>query len=102
HEYRLKKRMVPVKRQRIVHVVHGGDPRASRSALTSDGAARVGRRCGPPWAIGTPGGHAAGLSLATRRRRSEGPLRSMRRSAMDDAVENGVSQRWIAEHGAMP
>ena len=27
-------------------------PRASRSALTSDGAARAGRRCGPPWAIG--------------------------------------------------
>jgi hypothetical protein len=25
---------------------------ASRRALTSDGAARVGRRCGPPWAIG--------------------------------------------------
>src|SRR6266566_737403 len=41
----------PVKRLRIVHGVHGGDPRASRSALTSDGAARVGRRCGPPWAI---------------------------------------------------
>src|SRR6516162_2949349 len=33
---------VPVKRQRIVHGVHGGDPRASRSALMSDGAARVG------------------------------------------------------------
>ena len=40
-----------VKRLRIVPGVHGGDPRASRSALTSDGAARVGRGCGPPWAI---------------------------------------------------
>lgn len=27
-------------------------PRAPRSALASDGAARAGRRCGPPWAIG--------------------------------------------------
>ena len=26
-------------------------PRAPRSALASDGAARAGRRCGPPWAI---------------------------------------------------
>src|ERR1700675_4544475 len=31
--------------------VHGGDPRATRRALTSDGAARVGRRCGPPGSI---------------------------------------------------
>ena len=36
--------------ERVVHGVHGGAPRAPRSALTSDGAARVGRRCGPPWA----------------------------------------------------
>src|SRR5438105_15808289 len=49
-------RVVPVKRQRIVHGVHGGDPRASRSALTSDGAARVGRCCGPPGAIRGPSG----------------------------------------------
>ena len=67
-----------VKRLRIVPGVHGGDPRASRSALTSDGAARVGRGCGPPW--GDPGtaAHAAELSAATRRRRREGPLSSMR------------------------
>ena len=38
-------------RLRIVHGVHGGDPRASRRGPTSDGAARVGRCCGPPWAI---------------------------------------------------
>jgi hypothetical protein len=37
------KPVVPVKCQRIVHGVHGGDPRASRRAPTSDGAARAGR-----------------------------------------------------------
>src|SRR5882672_1248308 len=35
----------------VVPGVHGGDPRATRRALTSDGAARVGRRCGPPGSI---------------------------------------------------
>jgi hypothetical protein len=67
-----------VKRLWIVHGVHGGDPRASRSALTSDEAARVGRRCGPPGAIGGTAAHAAELSAATRRGRKEGPLSSMR------------------------
>jgi hypothetical protein len=38
---------------RIAPGVHGGDPRALRSDRhESGGAARVGRRCGPPWAIG--------------------------------------------------
>src|SRR6266478_6862558 len=69
--------VVPVKRQRIVHGVHGGDPRASRSALTNDGAAR-GEALWTPWAIGTRAVHAAELSPPTRWRRSEGPLRSMR------------------------
>jgi hypothetical protein len=55
-----------VKSPRIVHGVHGGDPRATRSALTSDGAARVGRRCGPPWAIGP----RAVMQQGSRRRRA--------------------------------
>jgi hypothetical protein len=41
----------PAVEEAVVPGVHGGDPRASRSALTSDEAARVGRRCGPPGAI---------------------------------------------------
>src|SRR5712691_11281963 len=38
-------------RSGLVPGVHGGDPRPARRALTSDGAARVGRRCGPPRSI---------------------------------------------------
>lgn len=34
----------------FVQVVHRGGPRAPRSALTSDGAARAGSSCGPTWA----------------------------------------------------
>src|SRR5260370_6237820 len=47
----------------VVPGVHGGDPRATRRALTSDGAARVGRRWGPPGAIreGRAGRSGAGL-----------------------------------------
>jgi hypothetical protein len=33
--------------ERVVPEVHGRAPRASRSAITSDGAARVGGACGP-------------------------------------------------------
>ena len=42
-----------------------GAPRASRSALTSDGAARVGRRCGPPGAIRGPTGPSGSAFEAT-------------------------------------
>jgi hypothetical protein len=55
---------------RIVHGVHGGWTRASRSAITSDGAARVGRRCGPPWAI-----PARRLMQPNFRRRRDGGAR---------------------------
>jgi hypothetical protein len=33
--------------RRVIPVVHRRDPRATRSALTSDGAARVGGACAP-------------------------------------------------------
>ena len=56
------KQVMAVKRQRIVH---GGDPRASRNAAMSDGAARVGKRCGP--AGDQRRRSCAGVSLATRR-----------------------------------
>jgi len=38
----------------LIHVVHRRDPRATRSALTSDVAARVGGSCAPTWV--SPGG----------------------------------------------
>ena len=47
--------------------------RAPRSALASDGAARAGRRCGPPWAIGARAVMQR-ASAATRCRRKDGPL----------------------------
>jgi hypothetical protein len=48
----------PLRRwDRLVQVVHRRDPRASRSALTSDEAARVGGPCAPTWA--SRGGTAA-------------------------------------------
>ena len=40
----------------VVQGVHGRVPRAPRSALMADAAARVGGACGPPWA--TDGGKA--------------------------------------------
>src|SRR6516162_3893945 len=42
------------------------------------------------------GGHAA--SPATRWRRSEGPLRSMRLCTVDDAIEDCVAEGRIADH----
>src|SRR5260370_29475116 len=38
----------------LIHVVHRRDPRATRSAPTSDVAARVGGNCAPTWV--SPGG----------------------------------------------
>src|SRR5882724_11932157 len=43
---------------RVVPVVHRRDPRAPRSALTSDGAARAGGPCAPTG--GTPRGWGSG------------------------------------------
>ena len=46
----------------LIQVVHRRDLRASRSALTSDGAARAGGPCGPTWASLAHAGTAAAVS----------------------------------------
>ena len=56
----------PLKRRKgVVQVANGRDPRASRSALTSDGAARVGGACLPTWATPGGGGPGAGWLIPT-------------------------------------
>ena len=57
----------------------------------------MGRRCGPPWAI------IAGRSCNGAFTGDEAPAQRWAfeidaMGAMDDAVENGVGQRWIANH----
>ena len=56
--------------ERIVPEVHRRAPRASRSALTSDGAARVGGACGPS------GGEPRRIKPPAVPQRSRSPMRS--------------------------
>jgi antirestriction protein ArdC len=61
--------LVPVALGGLVQVANRRDPRASRSALTSDGAARVGGACLPTWAspgIGVRGKGANRLWITLR------------------------------------
>ena len=72
-------------------------PRAPRSAVASDGAARAGRRCGPPWAIGARGAHAAGLSAATSLPRARPGVAP--RNARAVSVEHGFDETAIIAGG---
>jgi hypothetical protein len=55
--------------ERVVPEAHRGAPRASRSALTSDGAARVGGACGPS------GASRGGIKPLAGLQRSRSPTR---------------------------
>jgi hypothetical protein len=85
-------------RPRIVHGVHGGDPRATRSdPHESGGAARVGRRCGPRGRSGygrSCSGALGGDELPPQRWAFQ--LDPM--GAVNDAVEDRVAERGVGDH----
>src|ERR1700740_1168460 len=81
----------------VVHGVHGGDPRVSRSALTSDGATRVGRRCGPPGAIRGPAAPSGSVFEATALVAGFENV-----AVMGQPVEQRRGHLGVAEHGITP
>ena len=94
------KPVMPVKQYRIVHGVHGGAARVAQCPHERRSGA-PGRRCGPPWAIGAR--HSCSCAFAgddTSTQRWTFEIDAM--GAVDDTVENGVSQGRIAEHDVTP
>src|SRR6266404_5848731 len=79
---------------RLVPVANRRDPRASRSALTSDGAARVGGACLPT------GASRGGTQARCLKRQLSLPV-SMDFAMMAQAVEERGCHLGIAEHGVM-
>src|SRR5207302_452462 len=73
-------------------------PRAMRSDRhESGGAARVGRRCGPPWAIGH-GRSCSGALGGDEMTPQRGALQLDPMRAVNDAVEDRVTERGIGDH----
>src|SRR5205807_5111553 len=102
HEYRLHKK--------------GGAGQGGRGSSTESTEGTRARRAVPSraterraWvgAVGPRGRSAHGRSCSGALRNDEAPAQRWAfevdaMGAMDDAVENGVGQRWIAEHDVRP